>query len=158
MGNVGIKTRTPQANLDAANGTVKIFKTGDAKTFDGSANMIYPMTHSGTDWAYAYTDGFVVASIKQHSSTIGLSNGCIFGYTTSDYKSLTNEQLHMGAAADYSTRSGSPPCPILTGNSFTMPVRKGEYWKVIDDTRFVGTLCDVELYWIPLGDQTGEGQ
>ena len=46
--------------------------------------------------------------------------------------------------------------PVGVYSSFTMPVRKGDYWKVAFEGAYIWGYVDAtaELYWIPLGDQS----
>ncbi len=124
-GNVGIGTTHPDATLEV-NGTMKVFgEWQDDLTYD----TIYQ----------AGTDGFVSALIYgQVSGAIGQ----IIGYTDS----MTSPATIRGyASIDYG--SGSSLIPY---NSFLMPVKKGEYWKVYFHEN-LSNYCGLTISWIPLG-------
>ena len=77
----------------------------------------------------ATTDGFVLA----YTPSVGGGVYDIYGYTDSNNPPTTNV-IRSKSAAVY----GENP-----SQSFTMPVKKGDYWKV------TGTID--KIYWIPLG-------
>jgi hypothetical protein len=123
-GNVGIGTITPEATLDVS-GTVKAFG-GDwtTKTL-GQAFL-------------AESDGFVVANIIATSATNATTN--LRGLTDSSNPPSSNSIRAYAHCAQ----------PTDTGGSFTMPVKKGDYWQVVKpDT----TPATVTIYWMPLGHQ-----
>ena len=74
----------------------------------------------------ALTDGFVVASHNQ---------------TTTEYAGYTD-----GAANPTTRRGGAGTGSNGTSGSFCMPVKKGDYWKVVV---FLGSVPSV--HWIPIG-------
>ena len=117
-GNVGIGATTPGASLEVK-GTMKIF---------GAWSSYSP----GTVYQ-APTDGFVVAALFGNSAW-----GNIMGYTDSNNPPTT---LRCAASQDYQ-RTGADR------NSFTMPVRKGDYWLVNSS---IGPNGSVSIYWMPLG-------
>jgi hypothetical protein len=87
----------------------------------------------------ASTDGFVVANISLDSA---LATAYISGYTDSSASpsTLRCEASFWinGTTARHRT------------NSFTMPVKKGDYWKVVM-TNESGSTPTETIYWIPLG-------
>ena len=86
----------------------------------------------------AETDGFVVASILIPSND---GQAYLSGYTDSSNPPTTVRAY----AGDSNTVSDD-----MTPNSFTMPVRKGDYWEVVR-TYVQGSSSTVIIYWIPLG-------
>jgi hypothetical protein len=124
-GHVGIGTTSPEAILHV-NGTVKMFGSWASKSF----NTIYQAT----------TDGFVTATIDVSASQ---SWGVIEGHTDSSSNPTT---VRVKASVGEWTNTDW----AVKSNSFTMPVRKGDYWKVTRPT-YGGTAPTVTIYWIPLG-------
>jgi hypothetical protein len=77
----------------------------------------------------AATDGFVVAS------GVSISSNGIYGYTDSNSNPTTlRNQSTIAAASNFY-------------GSFTMPVKKSDYWKVLVDPG----VTSLAVYWIPLG-------
>lgn len=118
-GKVGFGTETPDATLDV-HGTVKAFGAWDT--------MIFGSTYQ------AGTDGFVVARCMESTSGYGVAQ--LSGYTDSSTPPTTIRAQDFDAATD-----------DAIGASITMPVRKGDYWKVNRS----GGSTGYSIYWIPLG-------
>jgi len=76
----------------------------------------------------AATDGYVVAYVNG-----GVVNE-ISGYTDGDDPPTTKRFVAGGAHAE----TGNPD------SGFCMPVRKGDYWKVIVEAGVIG-----DLFWLP---------
>jgi len=122
-GRVGIGTATPGATLEVK-GTVKMFGPM-------SLSYIYNITYE------APTDGFVV--VIYTLTTAGY--GRIIGNTGSNPSAM----LVVCAASVCGTYN-------VRSNSFTMPVRKGDYWSVME-YEVGGGASGTGIYvkWIPLG-------
>jgi hypothetical protein len=131
-GNVGIGTTGPNYKLDV-NGNV------NATAYYGDGSHLTGVTSSGFGaWAtksnntvyQAATDGFVIYmddTTGQYSS--------IYGYTDGNPNPAT-VRAHI-----YTVGNGGTTQQAM----FTMPVRKGDYWKV----NGAGTPV---VYWLPLGN------
>ena len=79
---------------------------------------------------FAQTDGQVCAYVNG-----GVVNE-ISGYTDGDDPPTTKRFVAGGAHAE----TGNPD------SGFNMPVRKGDYWKVVLETGVIG-----DLFWLPKG-------
>ncbi len=126
-GNVGIGVTNPSAQLHVA-GTVDMF--GPWATFDW--NTTYT----------ASTDGFVIATIAITSGEN--ANAAVFGKTDGLPTPTTvrgRASVRRIAGTTYSLQ-----------NSLTMPVRKGDRWRVEIEIYdgVVGNLTG-QVYWLPLG-------
>jgi hypothetical protein len=126
-GNVGIGVTNPTAQLHVA-GTVDVF--GPWASFDW--NTTYT----------ASTDGFVVANIA--IATGDNANAAIFGKTDGLPAPATvrgRASVRRIAGTTYSLQ-----------NSFTIPVRKGDKWRVDIEVYdgLVGNLTG-QVFWMPLG-------
>ena len=119
-GKVGIGTDSPDANLDL-HGTVKAFGEYETKAFNSNFQ--------------ANTDGFVIAyAFSQDGSgthAVGLQ-----GFTDNTTTPTTMRVFEISAEVN-----------IGTAVSITMPVRKGDYWRVVA----LGIIEGSSLSWIPLG-------
>jgi len=126
-GNVGIGTIHPDATLEVS-GTMKVFgEWQDDLTYD----TVYQ----------AETDGFVSALLYgQMSGAIGQ----IIGFTDSSASPTT---IRGYASMDYGTNTSMEPY-----NSFLMPVKKDEYWKIYFQEN-MANYCGVTISWIPLGTE-----
>ena len=130
-GNVGIGTTEPSATLEVT-GTVKMFGAWATKT----TSTVYQ----------AASDGYVKATIYSEQS--GNNVGRMTGYTDS-----SNPPTTIRAQSQVHATTGADPNVVVEYNSFTMPVRKGDYWKVTfqclwgDPTKISAT-----IYWLPLGN------
>ena len=122
-GKVGIGTSTPEATLEVE---------GTMKVFGAWLNRL-----EGTVYQ-AQTDGFVVAGLKVTNTSP--AHITAIGYTNSNSPPTTERGYICVRYETYADNIQS---------SFTMPVRKGDYWKV-DATYHYGTF-DSFIYWIPLG-------
>ena len=122
-GNVGIGTATPEATLEIE-GTMKVFGAWLSR----SEGITY----------HALTDGFVVAGLKV--TTTSPAHISAIGFTDNNSSPNTERGYICVRYETYGDNMMS---------SFTMPVRKGDYWKV-EATYFYGTF-DAFIYWIPLG-------
>ncbi|MGB4206050.1 MAG: hypothetical protein WBJ84_10595 [Bacteroidales bacterium] len=124
-GNVGIGVTNPQTKLHVS-GTVDMFGPWEVKT-------------QGTTYR-AETDGFVVAGavVAPASSDV---NALLTGYTDSSGNPTTARGLASVRRFGEGTQSQQ--------QSFMMPVRKGDYWKV-DWIVYSGN-ANFMIYWIPLG-------
>jgi len=119
-GNVGIGTNNPDATLEVK-GTMKILgDRDDIVDFD----VVYLAT----------TDGFVEAWTEWIGSPT--ADCKLKGFTDENVSPIT---LRAGAWSGKNSQIGS----------FSMPVRKGDYWKVTLDPSDTG--CDYGLSWLPLG-------
>jgi len=123
-GNVGIGTSSPEANLEVE-GTMKVFGAWDER--------VQATTYQ------AETDGFVVAGIKVVSPLVP-AHILVTGFTDGN-SSPTTERGY--ACVRYETYGDNMM------SSFTMPVRKGDYWEV-GASYFYGNFSSF-IYWIPLG-------
>ncbi|MDD5568199.1 MAG: hypothetical protein PHY88_03235 [Candidatus Omnitrophica bacterium] len=144
-GNVGIGTTAPTVPLHVVGAT-----TGAVRIVDGNQSSGYVLTsdangvgtwkaNSGSfgDWEVmtpnvtyqASTDGFVVAKY--------CCMGSISGYTDSSSTPSRIRAFHKDNGDDADDSSGS----------ITMPVRKGDYWKVVLE----GSWSTCSIYWLPLG-------
>lgn len=119
-GNVGIGTTEPDATLDV-DGTVSIF--GDWTTTDSLGNtLVKEAVYKAT------TDGFVSAYQKgEYSHLRGFTDG------SNPPGTLRQWSADAGWADDNQT--------------FNMPVRKGDYWKVTATYKPI-------IYWLPIGSGT----
>ena len=121
---IGEDNTEPAATLDVK-GTVKAFGGDWSSKTLGSAFL-------------AESDGFVVANIIATSATLSTAN--IQGLT--DSSNPPNSNSIRAYAHCY--------LPQGTGGSFTMPVKKGNYWQVVKPNT---TPATVTIYWMPLGHQ-----
>lgn len=117
LGKVGIGTKTPQATLDVA-GTVSILGARIGRL----ANAVHQ----------AETDGFVVVLLRGTSGW-----GSVTGYAGSS----SPPSVIRGRASYDFARTGA------NESSFTMPVRKSEYYRVEAPASGVS----VSIEWVPMG-------
>ena len=122
-GKVGIGTTAPEATLEVE-GTMKVFGAWLSR----SEGTVYQ----------AQTDGFVVAGLKVTNTAH--AHITAIGYTDSNSPPITERGYICVRYETYADNVQS---------SFTMPVRKGDYWKV-DATYYYGAIYSF-IYWIPLG-------
>jgi hypothetical protein len=76
----------------------------------------------------AASDGFVVAMVTSGSSTL-------FGYTSDSETDVGNEESST-------MRQAAQPGQNNFDNSILMPVKKGDFWRVVDSDT---------VYWLPVG-------
>lgn len=120
-GNVGIGTTTPTANLEL-HGTAKVLGAWDDNTLQ--PNNAYQ----------ASSDGFVQVQVSVSATSLDKMGA--EGYTD-------------GNASPTTLRAGATAWSNVNHNSFTMPVRNGDYWRVIITAQdFSG---NITISWIPLG-------
>ncbi|MCD4695330.1 MAG: hypothetical protein K8S16_03730 [Bacteroidales bacterium] len=122
---IGVATPTPGTNLQV-NGTMEIFGAW-ASYAEGEIH-------------HAETDGFVVAGLEVLSPT-GITHIVATGFTDSNPSPTTKRGYACIRYTDYG---------VNVMSSFTMPVRKGDYWKVeaiVHDSHFFHSF----IYWVPLG-------
>ena len=98
-----------------------------------SANTVYHVS----------TDGLVVAGLGFNASDhgTGLKTGYIVGYTDSSNPPSTAR----GAASISQQWFNTGWIALVPYNSFTMPVRNGDYWKV----EVGGTYGFYKIYFLP---------
>ncbi len=125
------------ANANAANGVVVLDASSKLPAVDGS--QLTNISTSFGAWVdksssygaqQAATDGFVVG----YAYGVGGYDGDADGYTDS-----TSNPSTIRFRVKSSNASGNDR------NSFMMPVKKNDYWKIVLTT---GGIC---VYWIPLG-------
>lgn len=125
-GEVGIGTENPSATFQV-NGTVKAFGPWETNFTIGTVYQ-------------ASTDGFVVAGLVIQPGSPD-ANALLNGYTDSNSTPSTCRGLacvrKLGGAH------------INAQESFTMPVRKGDYWRV--DYSYYEGLVSWDIDWIPFG-------
>ncbi len=124
-GNVGIGITNPQTKLHVS-GTVDVFGPWTELT----AGVVYNAT----------TDGFVVAGAVVAVGAAD-TNGLLTGYTDSGSNPVTVRGLASVRRIGTGTQSHQ--------QSFTMPVRKGDYWKVV--WNLIEGSAGYTIYWLPLG-------
>ena len=147
-GNVGIGTTNPGEKLTVT-GTIES-TTGGVKFPDGTLQTTAAEGGVFGSWTdkdsanntlvknavyKATTDGFVTAYITAFAVDV-------YGYTDSSNSPTTLRFIASGAHA----ATGNPK------GSFTMPVRKGDYWKITSS----GT--PNRIYWLPIGSGVCERQ
>ena len=134
-GKVGIGTANPSSVFEV-NGITSILKSSNK----------FPIS-STAGYTTAYTDGFVV--VKFWGQVAGTSNCVIEGWVSSPG---TVESVR--GYGFWGFPSLSPFTPYQHTGSFTLPVKKGDGWRVI---KGAGTNCqnaanlNVESEWIPIG-------
>lgn len=123
-GNVGIGITNPQAKLHVS-GAVDVFGAWTTR----SVNTTYQ----------ASSDGFIVAGLA--ATGAGDINVVLNGYTDSQSNPTTNRGTASVRKIGTGTTSGQ--------QSFTMPVRKGDYYK-IEKVIIEGAAIET-VYYLPLG-------
>lgn len=117
-----------QMNLQSALNLLAVGGVGGSLAF-GAWQDVTSVASGGAVQGPAASDGFVLAS----SGSIGVIVG---GYTDSDITNVQNSApIALKIDMSQSSNAGSD-------SSFTMPVKKGDYWKVIN--------VDQKVLWIPL--------
>ena len=124
-GEVGLGTEAPSATLHL-NGTAKVLGPWETKT-------------QGTDYL-ATTDGFVVAGVIINAGSPDANAG-LKGYTDNLTHPTTCRGLACVRKINPGTQNGQ--------DSFTMPVRKGNYWRV--DYDYLEGSVSYSIEWIPFG-------
>lgn len=124
-GEVGLGTEAPSATLHL-NGTAKVLGPWEAKT-------------QGVDYLAA-TDGFVIAGVIINSGSPDANAG-LKGYTDN----LTHPVAIRGLACVRKIAPGTQNGQ----DSFTMPVRKGNYWRVEYD--YIEGSVSYSIEFIPFG-------
>ncbi|NIF92704.1 hypothetical protein [Burkholderia sp. Cy-637] len=112
---------------------------------------------SGTEAKFedvALTDGFVMATIGSPTWTSNMA-GVLSGYTFDTGGNQTGFTYATALAYQISQSTGKKSAQdiyIPAPGSFTMPVRKGETWRVqLSWITAIGGQPGVEFYWVPLG-------
>ncbi len=127
-GNVGIGIATPGATLQVK-GTMQIFGT----RVDDSSNY-------GAQ--QAPSDGFV-------SAYLDVSDAGYCVYYANGYTDSSSNPTTIVAGATYQF---TPSYSSRNYESFIMPVRKGDYWKVVPANSYGScTVNSFKVYWTPLG-------
>jgi len=129
-----ISEQTSDAGVTVDGCLIKDGKAADSDKLDGedsTSTNIKPLgsweTKSSGTVYQATTDGFVCAYVHTTDDT-----PIIYGYTDSSNPPTTLRVANKDISDDaFSTYAG-----------FCMPVRKGDYWKVVNAGK---------VYWIPLG-------
>ncbi len=124
-GNVGIGTENPTANLQVS-GTAKVFGPWETKSH-------------GVNYQAA-TDGFVIAGLIINSGS-GDANAMLKGFTDSNPVPVAIRGLACVRKYYPATQNNQ--------ESFTMPVRKGDYWRV--EYTYIEGSISYNVEWLPLG-------
>jgi hypothetical protein len=124
-GEVGVGTEAPSATLHL-NGTAKVLGPWETKV-------------AGTDYLAA-SDGFVIAGVIINTGSPDANAG-LKGYTDN----LTHPTTCRGLACVRKINPGTQNAQ----DSFTMPVRKGNYWRV--DYEYIEGSVSYNIEWIPFG-------
>jgi len=90
----------------------------------------------------ASSDGFIVVSNSVCAEFGGIQNTIVTGMTGSNPNSLPTIAT---IGSDY----GNAPSPIFYDDSFTMPVKKGDYWEV---TGQLQQFVTITVNWLPFGN------
>lgn len=91
----------------------------------------------------AETDGLVVAKLEAKQ---GETSAIICGYAGNNKDELSQRNT---VSMQYSTEA--TPNIYLPHSSFTMPVKKGEFWKVDVCSEKSGSEYNAIIFWVPFG-------
>jgi len=133
MGNLGIGTTTPTATLDV-DGTVSIFGSWTTKDILGNTLR--------TDTFYQVTtDGFVCVFNYCDSNKAYIAAYTASRMYTTEAERLADIVLTQGLPLGYSRYA-----------AVTLPVRKGDYWRIAFAEGITPTLSAIR--WLPIGSGT----
>ncbi|MFH1768456.1 MAG: hypothetical protein ABH858_04795 [Candidatus Omnitrophota bacterium] len=124
-GNIGIGTLTPQAGFQV-NTTVKMFGSWEQRALETTY--------------YASSDGFVIGYLG--GSDAGYTYCTLLGYTDGN-----SSPFSVRGATTFHYAANTPGSQYF---SFCMPVKRGDYWRVVR-TNFNNDVLTKEVYWLPLG-------
>ena len=93
----------------------------------------------------ALTDGLVVVNINTGGKSVGI-HGIINGKAGKNKNNLKTR--NSASMQYYGAASASVYMPT---SSFTMPIIKGEWWKVENSSNKQGKPFAATIYWVPLG-------
>jgi len=155
-GNVGIGTNDPKTKLDV-DGLIRTARYSTATRPAASTNNKGAIYYNTDDDSMYYSNGSSWQAMGDGGGAFGIRTPATAGIT---YPAATDGIVvaygtggHCGGGIlgyinGVSThRSGSGYIDCSQGASITMPVRKGETWKVSK----TGCLGITAIYWIPLG-------